>query len=82
MYCPNCGGKAEDSWDFCPKCSKPLNDKSPLLSDEERKRRIVEEEKLRFETQEKLKKEKDGKGCLGCLGLLVMIGVLLALLGK
>ena len=53
--------------------------------EENRKKEIYEEEKMRMEAQEKLKEEKEAKetaqGCLGCLGFILII-ILIATLSS
>lgn len=64
--CPSCAAVVRQTSRYCDSCGKSLNQTQPILETKVDKDRIYEEEKIRFEAQQELKKKQQFNRQLGC----------------
>lgn len=82
-YCPQCSAKLQDQAAYCHVCgTRVKEDPSAMPIARSSLMEKVEEEKTRIETQEKIKRQKRGKGCLTVLLVFIGLGLLGSLISE
>ena len=72
--CPNCDTTVRADARFCSSCGHDLDSEAGLTEAE--LDRIEEEEELREEVRQDVRRRRFWRGCLRCLGLVLLLAVL------